>query len=84
MDNQAVLRRIFRELLHVSEKDFGDNLSPSSVPAWDSISHLALYHALEQEFGVTFSIGEILSMDSVSAIKCFLRNKGVEFPEAPE
>jgi acyl carrier protein len=42
--------------------------TPSDVPAWDSMGHLALVSSLEQAFGLSFDVDEVMEMENVRQI----------------
>ena len=46
-----------------------DDDSPSTIPEWDSLSHISLVMALEAEFGIQFEADDLASMTSIAAIR---------------
>jgi acyl carrier protein len=42
--------------------------TPSDIPAWDSMGHLALVSSLEQAFGLSFDVDEVMEMETVRQI----------------
>lgn len=64
---QRVLRA-FSQIMGVPSDQLGDDSSPDTVDAWDSLHHMRLVFALEQEFGIKFSDEQIMAMSSVERI----------------
>ncbi|MBF0141395.1 MAG: acyl carrier protein [Magnetococcales bacterium] len=50
-------------------------LSLEEIPAWDSISHMALITATEQAFGCAFSLDELVKVGSVGDLLTLIRAK---------
>lgn len=49
----AVLRRIFSDLLDVPQDSLTYKSSPDNLEKWDSLAQINLISALEEEFGST-------------------------------
>lgn len=45
-----------------------DDITPGSLPEWDSMGHMLLITELEKQLQVKFEYDDILAMDSVGAI----------------
>ncbi len=58
------LQGIFREIFDQPALVLTAELSPATLPEWDSMATVQLVLATEQTFGVRFTTGE------VAAIKC--------------
>ena len=78
-DNQERLHRVVAAVLDVSPSEVGDDTSPETQPAWDSLSHLDLVVALEAEFGVSLSAEESMEMASVHLMRMILQDHGIPF-----
>ena len=71
------LQQIFREAFENNKLALSDDLSPETLPAWDSLAHVKLMMGCEEEFGVKFSIEETVESTSVKKLKAVLASKGV-------
>lgn len=71
------LQQIFREAFENDKLILADNLSPESMPQWDSLAHVKLMMGCEEEFGVKFTIEETVESTSVEKLKAVLASKGV-------
>ena len=71
------LQQIFREAFENDKLTLTDNLSPETMPAWDSLGHVKLIMGCEEEFGVKFTIEETVESTSVGKLKAVLASKGV-------
>ncbi len=72
------LQQVFREVFDNDKLALADELSPETLPAWDSLAHIKLVAACEEEFGVKFSLEETVESTSVAQLKAVLASKGVE------
>ena len=63
------LRGVFADVFGVRADSVGDEASPASIEAWDSVAHLNLILALEGEFMVQFEAEEIPELASFRAIR---------------
>lgn len=70
------LQQIFREAFENDKLSLTDDLSPETLPAWDSLAHVKLMMGCEEEFGVKFSIEETVESTSVARLKAVLASKG--------
>ncbi len=71
------LQHIFREAFENDKLTLSDDLSPETMPAWDSLAHVKLMMGCEEEFGVKFSIEEMVESTSVGKLKQVLALRGV-------
>jgi len=60
----------------VAADDLGEDASPDTIPAWDSLNHLTLVMALESEFGVELTAEDALQMRNLGVIRRVLRLRG--------
>lgn len=72
----ARLQAIFREVLDQPALTLTPELSPTSMPEWDSVAMVQIVLACEQEFGVRFSTEEVASIRSVADILRILARQG--------
>jgi acyl carrier protein len=66
--HRARVARVISQVMGVPVGEVGDQASPRTLKAWDSMGHMNLMLALEEEFGVRFSDDRILQLLSVPAI----------------
>lgn len=62
------LMEVFQSVLGV-EAPLSESDGPTTVEAWDSVTHLNLILAIEAEFGIQFDAGEIPELLSVEKIR---------------
>lgn len=55
--------------------------TPSDVPAWDSMGHVALVSNLEETFGLNFDVDEVMDMENVRQIVRMVEVKLTKKPE---
>jgi acyl carrier protein len=53
-------------------------LEYQSIPAWDSVGHMALMAALEEAFNIEMEIDDIIGFSSYEVGKTVLEKYGVE------
>lgn len=54
----------FIEILGVTTLDLNASLLYQSIPAWDSVGHMALMATLESAFDIMFDMDDILDFSS--------------------
>ena len=64
------------DIMDVERAALNDEVSPDTLEAWDSLSHMNLVLALEEEFGLRFTDAEIMAMLSIPQIVQTLVAKG--------
>ncbi len=64
------------DIMDVERAALNDEVSPDTLEAWDSLSHMNLVLALEEEFGLRFTDEEIMAMLSIPQIVQTLVAKG--------
>lgn len=69
------LQNIFRDVFDDEQLQLRDELSPETLPAWDSLGHIRLISALEDELQLSFTLDEIEAMSSVAKILAVLADK---------
>jgi acyl carrier protein len=69
------IQRVFREVFYDDELKLSDDLSPRTMPEWDSLAQVRLIASLEDEFNVKFTTDELVAADSVAKMKGILAQK---------
>ena len=69
------LQRVFREVFYDDDLKLSDDLSPRTMPEWDSLAQVRLISSLEDEFGVKFTTEELVAANSVAKMKGILVQK---------
>jgi acyl carrier protein len=67
MSTEERARQVILATLGIDGPATGD-VSRETVPAWDSLRHVALIFAIEDEFEIQFSEAQMASLASLSAI----------------
>ena len=60
---------IIRDVFQLDQNHPLDDVSPGSIPQWDSLGHVALISTVEKELGIQFSPEEIAQIDSIESLK---------------
>ncbi|QYZ79898.1 acyl carrier protein [Methanofollis formosanus] len=68
-DQNAVIKRIFCEVLGVDESEVDDSTSYNSFRPWDSLKHLQLISNFEDEFDIEFEVDDIIAMENFALVK---------------
>jgi len=68
-DQNAVIKRIFCEVLGVDESNVDDTTSYDSFRPWDSLKHLKLVSIYEDEFDIEFDMDDIIAMENFGLVK---------------
>ena len=69
MENTLVkVQEAFKAALKVDPQLVTIDTTPSQIPAWDSMGHVALASSLEQVFGLSFDVDEVMEMENVRQI----------------
>lgn len=71
----------FREAFELDASADLSALEYQSIPAWDSVGHMALIALLEASFDIMMEMDDIIDFSSFSFGKSTLRNYGVIFDE---
>lgn len=66
------IRKVISDVLGVPAAAIGDDASPRTIEAWDSLRQMSLIVALESEFNVLFDDAVVTSLQSFGAIKSAL------------
>ncbi len=79
MTNLEKYKKIFMDVLGVSEGVLNENFTFKAVPQWDSVAHLSLISELEDTFDVMFDSEDILHYGSYLNGIEILKKYGVAF-----
>ncbi|AVZ84743.1 acyl carrier protein [Acinetobacter sp. WCHA45] len=63
------LQKIFAETIGISIDKIADDLKYSSIPEWDSITHMTLIAVIEQEFDIMIDAEDVIDMNSFAKAK---------------
>ena len=66
-------KKIFKESLNISDKDFSENLKYNDIPEWDSIGHMTLIAALEENYKISIETDDIVDFSSFNKGKEILK-----------
>jgi acyl carrier protein len=67
--NEERIRNVMAITLGVPPSAIGDDASPDTLAAWDSLRHMNLILAIERMFGIEFSDAELGDLTTFTAIK---------------
>ena len=65
---------IIREL-DLDDWDIDETTTASTVPGWDSLSHIRIICAVEQEFGLRLSTVDVLRLANVGNLQALVNRK---------
>ena len=71
------LNSIIQKIFKVKPEEINDNMSPDTIPDWDSMNYLLFISELEKEFNVQFTVAETMESKNLGDIKRYLKSKGV-------
>ena len=71
------LNSIIQKIFKVKPEEITDQMSPDTIPDWDSMNYLLFISELEKEFNVQFTVDETMEAKNLGDIKKYLSNKGV-------
>jgi len=77
MTNIERFTQCFATSLNLAPEAVVDTLTYQSIPAWDSVAHMALVAALEGDFNIMLDTDDIIGMSSVAIAKEILQKYGV-------
>ena len=77
---KAVLRKLEPIFRSVIDPDLvlSDELDATSVPLWDSLSHIILAVEIEMQLGVALTTDELAQLNNVGDMVTLLLQKGVQ------
>lgn len=80
-ENPAI-KKIFCEILGVSESAVSDETAYNSFPAWDSLKHLQMVATFETEFDIELEMDDIIAMENFRKVREIIGrnidNKGIQ------
>jgi acyl carrier protein len=68
---EDILNRVqqaFKTAFNVEPQLITIDTTPTEIPAWDSMGHVALASTLEGIFGLSFDVDEVMGMENVREI----------------
>lgn len=71
------LIEIIKKIFKVELEEINDEMSPKTIPNWDSMNYLLFISEVEKEFKISFSMDEVLNSKNLGDIKLAMRQKGV-------
>lgn len=71
------LNSIILKIFKINPSDITDEMSPASIPGWDSMNYLTFIAEIEKEFKISFTMDEVLGAENLGDIKSAMRNKGI-------
>ena len=69
------LKSVILGELDLDDFDMSSTTAASSVPGWDSLSHVRIIVAVEAEYGIRFSTLELLRMKQVGDLQELIDRK---------
>lgn len=78
MNNSAKYAETFARVFELPVEQVG-GLTYQSIPAWDSVGHMALVSGLEEAFDIMLNTEDIIDLNSFAAGKQILEKYGVQF-----
>ena len=78
MTNKEKYDKVFVEALSLQPGQLNDDLVYNSVPAWDSVGHMAMMTMLETEFDIMMDTEDIIDFSSYPRGVIILAKYGVE------
>ena len=69
------LKSIILSELDLEDFDISSTTAASSVPGWDSLSHVRIIVAIEADYGIRFSTLELLRMKQVGDLQELVEQK---------
>ena len=76
MTTRYRLQSIFRDVFSDPKLILTPDMSPASLPDWDSVATVHIVLAIETEFQVRFSTDEVATIASVADLLGYLEKRG--------
>ena len=64
MTNREKYEKVFMDCFSVQLEELNEKFLYQSVPAWDSVGHMAMIASLEDTFGVMLEMDDIIDFSS--------------------
>ena len=77
--NSDKYQQIFVSIFSVPISELTGEFTYNSIPAWDSVGHMALIAALEREFDIMMETDDIIDLSSFNKGKEILVKYGIVF-----
>ena len=65
--------KVFIDCFSIDKAKLKKNLEYNSIPAWDSVGHMAMIAALEEAFDIVFEMDDIIDFSSYKVGKEILK-----------
>ena len=65
--------KVFIDCFSIDKAKLKKNLEYNSIPAWDSVGHMAMIAALEEAFDIVFEMDDIIDFSSYKIGKEILK-----------
>lgn len=72
------LKQAFAQSLGLPLSAITDDLAYNTIPAWDSVGHMALIAAVEQAFDILLETEDVLNLSSFAKARTILEKYGVQ------
>ena len=79
MNSKQKYNQIFIEIFSIDESVLGDDLVYNTIPAWDSIGHMAMIAGIEDAFDIMMETDDIIDFSSYKKGFEILAKYEVEF-----
>ncbi len=79
MSAQEKYDEAFIETFEIEKSDLTEKLEYQSIPAWDSVGHMALMAEIEEVFDIMLEMDDILEFGSYTTGRETLKKYDVEF-----
>jgi acyl carrier protein len=71
--DDAEIKKIFSEVMGISEGDITETLAYNSCVQWDSLKHLQLIAMFEETFNIEIDMDDIIAMENYGKVKEILK-----------
>jgi len=71
------LAAIIKKIFGASPEEINDEMSPDTIPNWDSMNYLLFISEVEKEFNILFTVDEVMEARTLGDIKGYIKAKGV-------
>lgn len=69
------VQQIFRDVFDDPKLTIAPETNSSSIPDWDSLTHLSLVTAIERQFKVRFALGDLQNLKNVGEMIALIEKK---------
>ena len=63
------IKKIFCQVLGISQADFSEDIAYDSFEKWDSLKHLQMIAELEEAFGIDIEMDDVIAMENFKKVK---------------